>query len=95
LGREIDLPLALMGVMSAALEMGQSVNAKKAVKINTCAESLLILDAAPRKLNVVLCVKAFCQNYWRNVLHNLMTIVANHIPISCSQCLTANRLGYQ
>jgi hypothetical protein len=45
LGSEKDLPLALMGVMSAALEMGQSVNAKKAVKINTCAESLLILDA--------------------------------------------------
>jgi hypothetical protein len=42
LGSEIDLPLALRGVISAALEMVQSVNAKKAVKINTCAESLLI-----------------------------------------------------
>jgi hypothetical protein len=42
LGREIVLPLALRGVLSAAWETGHSVNAKKAVRINTSAESLLI-----------------------------------------------------
>ncbi|MGZ3634716.1 MAG: hypothetical protein ACXU9G_01850 [Syntrophales bacterium] len=85
--REIVLPFALLDVRPAALEMGQSVNVKRAVKINTCAECLLILDAPFRRivivisLNIVLCVKAFRYNYWHNVLNTLITIVANDIPI--------------
>ena len=53
LGREIDLPVALLDVRPAALEMGQSANVKKAVKINACAESLLILDAPFRRVIII------------------------------------------
>jgi hypothetical protein len=43
----------LLDVESVALEMGQSMKAKKVVKIKTCTGSLLILDA-PFKRSVTI-----------------------------------------
>ena len=44
----------LLDVKSVAFEMGQSVNAKKAVKNNACTESLLILDAPYRRIVIII-----------------------------------------